>query len=430
MAREQVQVIGFATASPETVWSIARDFCGDWHPAIATMQAETNGHGGLIRAFTVRGEDTTYRERLTYFSDSDRTLAYTHLAGIAGVESYNARMVVSEAAQGGAVITMSATLSAPVKRAAEIAAGTKAIFQAAVAALSTAAENAGAGRPATVVPETVPITCEIIDELPRLAISATPAKAGPLVLFLHGIGGGRANWTGQLAAVGPLARAAALDLRGYGDSGLGPQQSNVDDYCADILRVAEVLGAEKLILCGLSYGSWIATSFAMRHPDRLAGLVLSGGCTGMSEAGASERDAFRVSREVPLNAGQVPADFAPAVVNVIAGPNASDAVRAELLSSMAAIPAATYRDALVCFTNPLEKFDFSKISMPVLMMTGAHDRLAPPSEIRGIAERIFDASPCPDVQFEVIDGVGHVCNVEGAAQYNAHLTRFVEKVLT
>ena len=43
----------------------------------------------------------------------------------------------------------------------------------------------------------------------------------------------------------------------------------------------------------------------------------------MSEAGPDEREAFRVSREVPLNAGQVPADFAPAVVKVLAGPGAS-----------------------------------------------------------------------------------------------------------
>ena len=59
----------------------------------------------------------------------------------------------------------------------------------------------------------------------------------------------------------------------------------MDGYCADILRVAKVLGARRLVLVGLSYGAWIATSFAMRHSDTLAGLVLSGGCTGMSEAG-------------------------------------------------------------------------------------------------------------------------------------------------
>jgi pimeloyl-ACP methyl ester carboxylesterase len=323
---------------------------------------------------------------------------------------------------------MSADLTAPVARAAAIAAGTEAIFKEAVAALAAAAET-GAARPHPQSALAPVATHSLrIDDLPRLALDVTPPKPGPLCLFLHGIGGARSNWHAQLGVVGHQVQAAALDLRGYGDSTLGQNQSTVDDYCEDILRVAAVLGADRLILVGLSYGSWIATSFAMRHPEMLAGLVLSGGCTGMSEAGASEREAFRVSREVPLNAGQVPADFAPVVVNVIAGPDANAAVRAELLTSMSAIPAATYRDALVCFTNPLERFDFAALTMPVLMMTGEHDRLAPPSEIRSVAERIFDASRTPDVRFEVIAGVGHVCNVEGAEAYTRHLQDFVARV--
>ena len=131
---------------------------------------------------------------------------------------------------------------------------------------------------------------------------------------------------------------------------------------------------------------------------------------------------------MPLNAGQVPADFAPAVVNVIAGPQASAATRAELLASMAAIPAKTYRDALLCFTNPLEKFDFAKLTMPVLLMTGEFDRLAPPAEIRHVAERISDAAKSADVRFEVIAGAGHVCNVEAAAAYSHLLRDFVAKI--
>ena len=95
MAREQVQVIGFSKAAPSAVWSIARDFCGHWHPAIATMRAEHDAKGALIRAFTVIGEDTTYRERLTYFSDFDQVMAYEHLEGIRGADSYAARLTVS-----------------------------------------------------------------------------------------------------------------------------------------------------------------------------------------------------------------------------------------------------------------------------------------------------------------------------------------------
>ena len=231
-----------------------------------------------------------------------------------------------------------------------------------------------------------------------------------------------------MQAVAPILRAAALDLRGYGDSTLGSGQSTVDDYCDDIRRVAVGLGAEKLVLCGLSYGSWIATSFAMRYPEMLSGLVLSGGCTGMSEAGIAEREAFRLSREVPLNAGQTPADFAPAVVKVLASPQASPETRATLLNTMAAIPTATYRDALICFTNPPERFDFARLTMPVLLMTGQHDRLAPPSEIRSVAGRIVDLVPRSDVRFEVITAAGHVCNVEQPAAYNARLTEFLRRL--
>ena len=392
------------------------------------MQSERGPKGALIRAFTAKGEGKTYREQLTYFSDSDRTYAYRHLEGIEGAESYDARLSVAAAEGGGSVVTLTANVSAAPARASEIATGTKAIFDDAIAALAKRAE-AGVSQsgPAPLL-RAVPAETQMFDSLPRLALSVTPAKPGPLVIFLHGIGGGRLNWAAQLGAVGNVTQAAALDLRGYGGSSLGSGQTGVDDYLSDILRVREVLGADKLVLVGLSYGSWIAASFAMHYPDLLAGLVLSGGCTGMSEAGPEERETFRLSREVPLNAGQVPADFAPAVVNMLAGPSASEEVRHALRESMAAIPATTYRDDLVCFTNPLERFDFSRLTMPVLLMTGEFDRLAPPSEIRGVAGRILDRAPLPDVRFEVIEGAGHVCNLEVPEVYNRHLLDFLARV--
>jgi pimeloyl-ACP methyl ester carboxylesterase len=95
---------------------------------------------------------------------------------------------------------------------------------------------------------------------------------------------------------------------------------------------------------------------------------------------------------------------------------------------MSTIPPATYRDALTCFTNPSERFNFSRLTMPVLMMTGEHDRLAPPSEIRGVAGRIVDLAPQASVRFEVIADAGHVCNVERPSAYNAILREFLSEV--
>ena len=423
-----VQSHALTSVSPEACWSVVRDFCAPWHPAIRQITAERAPRGGLVRRFEVFGDDTVYRERLTYFSDSERCMAYSHLEGIAAVDHYDARLVIQPAAEGASV-TMRAAFFAPSPRAQEIATGTQAIFDAGTQAIAAQAGEDGAISLADMSLDSVTFDSVEIDSLPRLALSTAGGAGKTLCLFLHGIGGNRTNWDKQLAAVAGLCPAAALDLRGYGDSTLGAAQSTVDDYCADILRVMEVMGAERLVLCGLSYGAWIATTFAMRHPDMLTGLVLSGGCTGMSEAGPDEREAFRLSREVPMNEGQTPADFAPSVVEVIAGPEASTNTREILQAAMAAIPAETYADALRCFTNPLETFDFSKLTMPVLLMTGEHDRLAPPAEIKRVSERIWDASPEPDVRFEVIAGAGHVCNIEKPALYNAILSEFLGRVL-
>ena len=413
MVEKSVSVSKEIAAPQEAVWSVVRDFSAPWHPAIATMRADpSNGH--LTRVFTVHGEAKEYRERLTWLSESDRSMSYTHVAGIAGADAYNATLKVAHR-DGGSVVTMSAELSAPEPRATEIATGTEAIFESGLAALV-----------GLVAPDVV---TQHIGQSPRLAISNTShPTSDTLVLFLHGIGWNRHNWTCQMKALAPYCNTAALDLRGYGDSTLGSTQSEVEDYCNDINAVAKFLDAKHLILCGLSYGAWIATSYAMRYPHRLSALVLAGGCTGMSEADESVRHAFRDAREKPLHDGKTPADFAMDLIPNLVGPDCSKDVQDELCASMSALSAATYADALCCFTNPTETFDFSRLTMPVLMMTGEFDRLAPPAEIQSVSRRIFKASPAPDVRFECLNRAGHVCNLEAPHAFNALLLELIQRV--
>ena len=408
MAKHDVHEQSDCPATADAVWAIARDFCGRWHPALATVVSE---QGGTIRRFTVQGETTIYHEQLTYVSDSDRTYSYKHLEGIEGVENYEASFTVTALEETQCRIDWRAVIEAPEPRATEIAAGTSQVFQMGIDAVKA------------MLPRHFNLT-----GTPEIALTIAGRPSDTLCLFLHGIGGGRNNWAKQFSVAAQYMQTAAMDLRGYGESALGPEASIVDDYCDDILRVMTQLNAKQLVLCGLSYGSWIATSFAMRHPEKLAGLILAGGCTGMSEASVEERERFRATREVPLNDGKSPKDFAPAVVNVIASPHASEQTRAELFNSMAAIPVATYRDALQCFTQPKEHFNFAKLTMPVLFVTGEHDKLATPTEIRSVAQRVHTVSPNPNVRFEVIAGAGHVCNVEAPLAYNDLLQSFLESL--
>jgi len=421
--RETVHCIAQSAAAPEDIWAVVADFNVDWHPMIAWSSIEPSNDAQVIRRFAADGDETIMRERLTYQSTSDHTLAYEMVEGIAGATSYKARLKITASDQGS-TLTWNANITASAARAPQIADGTRAIFE---AGLETLVKPTGVTAQAPEPLGKSDIVHMTLGDTPRLGLSVAPeglSKADTICLFLHGIGGNRRNWDDQVATLAGIMPTVALDLRGYGDSTLGFAPSHLDDYFKDIETVMAKFGAKKVVLCGLSYGSWIAASFALAHPEKTSGLVLCGGCTGMSEADPDERESFRVSREVPLNAGQTPADFAPGVVEIIAGPTASQDIRDALTASMECIPAATYRDALNCFCNPLEALDFSKARFPVLLMTGEFDRLAPPSEIRAVSHRFADAN-APHVTFEVIGDAGHVCNLEKPDAVNAHLARFL-----
>jgi len=432
MTKATVHCLRKIAVDPDRLWRVLGTFDLSWHPYVASCDLVRSPNGALLRSFK-DSDGLIYEERRTYLSDTDYVLNYELESGIDGIQSYAARIEVTKDGDGS-LVTWHADIAAGAARIDAIADGTRAIFEAAFDALEAGASSTPIKRPALSDAVTKPVqtTLEGVPTLGVRASSDADDATDTLILFLHGIGGNATNWDSQLRALGADYHVAALDLRGYGRSTLGFEQSTIDDYCDDILHVMEAHGARRLVLAGLSYGSWIATSFAMRHSDILTGLILAGGCTGMSEADPRERENFRITREVPLNAGQTPADFAPAVVEVIAGPSANAAQRDYLRQSMESIPAATYRDVLNCFCNPLETFDFSRLDCPVLMFTGEHDKLAPPAEIRRVSERIAaerrTAGKITDVHFEVIADAGHVCNLEAVGETNALLHRFLSRL--
>ncbi|THH37042.1 alpha/beta fold hydrolase [Aliishimia ponticola] len=406
------------------LWDVVGRFCAAWHPMVATVREDIQN--GAVHRIMRLTDGSGMGERLTYRSASDRVMVYELVHGIDGCQRYIGRVEVTDDPVGCAVRWTARIVSRDPARAEDIAAATRPVLEAGLEAL---AGDLPQDAPAVAVGQG---GCDVqraaLGETGLSGLQGAKSEGDTLVLFLHGIGGGAENWRAQIEALGSAYPCAAWDMRGYRQNDQPADTLEIDALCDDILGILHGFGARRLVLVGLSMGAWIATSFAMRHPELLAGLVLAGGCTGMSEAAPETRDGFLASRLVPLDAGQSPADFAPGVVDVIAGPYASDAVRAALHRSMAAIPAQGYRAALGCFCIPREQFDFSRISCPVLMMTGAHDRLAPPDDIRGVAARIHAAQTQPDMRFEVIAQAGHVCNLEAPDEFNRHLAAFLSRV--
>ena len=96
----------------------------------------------------------------------------------------------------------------------------------------------------------------------------------PPCLFIHSLGGRRDFWQPVLDQLRKNYRAVALDLRGHGQSGAEAAVMELDDFAADVLRVADALRLDRFILVGHSFGATVALAVASRAPRRIMGLVL------------------------------------------------------------------------------------------------------------------------------------------------------------
>lgn len=96
---------------------------------------------------------------------------------------------------------------------------------------------------------------------------------GPAVVCLHAGVADRRSWR----PVGPDLRndhqVVAFDRRGFGDTVYEPEPH---DHVDDVVAVMETLDLASAVLVGNSQGGRVAIDTALRHPDRVAGLVLIG----------------------------------------------------------------------------------------------------------------------------------------------------------
>ena len=97
------------------------------------------------------------------------------------------------------------------------------------------------------------------------------------VLFVHSFGGNTLHWENQLEYLRKNRRAIAFDLRGHGKSA-APANNNydVESLAKDIAAVADSLGLDRFVLVGHSIGGSAAIAYAGKHPDKVAGLLVTG----------------------------------------------------------------------------------------------------------------------------------------------------------
>ena len=237
------------------------------------------------------------------------------------------------------------------------------------------------------------------------------AGSGPLVVFLHGIGGNRAHWTAQLHFFAEKWRAAAWDARGYGDSDDYAGKLHFDDFASDLLRVLDHLKAERAHVVGLSMGGRIARSFALKHPVRVHTLTLANTSPGFDALTPEEVLKFVEERK----------HRTPESMRRLLGSRARPGAYQALLASFKALRNESYLKTLEASVAEDRAAPLESLRMPTLVITGDEDRVYPRELTQRMAQRI------PGAELVVLEGCGHLSNLEQPEQFNAALLDFLAR---
>lgn len=107
---------------------------------------------------------------------------------------------------------------------------------------------------------------------------------GPPVVLLHGSGPGVSawsNWHSIMEKLSDCADTIAPDIVGFGFTDRPADETyNIKLWVSHVIGFLDALKIEKAVFVGNSFGGGVSLAAAMRHADRIAGLVLMGTPSG------------------------------------------------------------------------------------------------------------------------------------------------------
>ncbi|GHO88510.1 alpha/beta fold hydrolase [Dictyobacter formicarum] len=245
----------------------------------------------------------------------------------------------------------------------------------------------------------------------------------PLVL-LHGHPFNRSMWQDQKETLQSICRVITPDLRGYGETTIVPGKTTMEEFAGDLAALLDDLGIDRIILGGLSMGGQIVFEFYRQFPERVHALLLA---DTQPQVDTEEARAARyVTAERILNEGMQ--DFAEELLPKLLA-KGTMASQPDVVSSVRHMIVKTKPEgAAAALRGRAERRDYTpllrEIAVPTLIIVGSEDEFTPIQDAelmnRGIAGS----------QIAIIEGVGHMPNMERPDEFNAVLRQFLLPIVS
>lgn len=249
-------------------------------------------------------------------------------------------------------------------------------------------------------------------DMTNIVLKTEVTGSGPGILLAHGAGGGIA------ANFAPLIPALAADHT------VVASDYPADDTVLDLDALADALvaaavdnGVQTFTVVGYSLGTAVAVRAAVRHPDRVRGLVLTAGFAvadhrlrllGDLWAGTIEQGSNQLFADFALTAG-----YSAAYLNSLSRTEV-DEFTAFLAANIPGGAVAQVRLAQSVDTTA----DLPRISVPTRIISTTADLLVDPANSRALAAAI------PGADYVEI-ATGHVPMIERPGEWTRLTTDFL-----
>jgi pimeloyl-ACP methyl ester carboxylesterase len=274
----------------------------------------------------------------------------------------------------------------------------------------------GSGPGGRIMPEDVERAARALVHVEGAALACACEGEGPPVLLIGGLGVDARAWRRQRDDLRRDATVVTYDQRGVGRSSrLVPSDAlTIGRLADDAAAVLRHVAAVPAVVVGASLGAAVALELALRHPGVARALVL---LTPVFIPDARLEAVLRswCAEDRPDPEPRVRA-MLPWLLGrpLLADAGKREAFAATLRAMTPQVPAASLRghaEALLAWLGT-RTGRLADVTVPVLVVAGADDVLAPPAHAEALARAL------PNARLETLADAGHALMIERAELVN------------
>lgn len=242
----------------------------------------------------------------------------------------------------------------------------------------------------------------------KTPISYHDKGEGPPLILIHAFPADLNLWKIQEEKLSKYFRIITLDLWGFGNSPELSQKLEMTDYADEVNQLMEQLHIKNAVIGGESMGGYVALALLENHPDKVAGLILSG---TQSIPDTKEAKAKReiLAQEILKNGSDA---FIKQFLPKTLSKNAPKEMQEFLLTMFSKQKPKSIAQALIAISLRKDTTNIlAKTNIPVLIIAGDEDAVIPNEQSKKMA------AIAKNSRLVILQG-GHLINLENSDEWN------------